>query len=46
MPNVFIHGNHIGGADSTIGLDDEGKLVPLGTDETLFYTLTIFLTHF
>eukprot|EP00250_Pteridium_aquilinum_P035160 c8750_g1_i1 orf=253-609(-) len=29
VPNVFIGGNHIGGCDSTVAKQREGKLVPL-----------------
>jgi len=29
VPNVFINGKHIGGCDDTVGLNDEGKLLPL-----------------
>jgi len=29
VPNVFINGNHIGGCDDTLKLDQEGKLVEL-----------------
>lgn len=34
MPNVFINGKHIGGCDDTVGLNDEGKLLPLEKDAT------------
>jgi glutaredoxin 3 len=29
LPNVFIHGNHVGGCDATIKLYEEGKLLPM-----------------
>ena len=29
VPNVFIHGKHIGGADNTMKLHEEGKLMEL-----------------
>ncbi|XP_051140697.1 glutaredoxin [Andrographis paniculata] len=32
VPNVFIGGKHIGGCDTTTGLHNQGKLVPLLTD--------------
>ncbi|KAL9267952.1 Glutaredoxin-C2-like protein [Drosera capensis] len=32
VPNVFIGGNHIGGCDATVGLQQQGKLVPLLTE--------------
>ena len=32
VPNVFINGNHIGGCDDTLKLDQEGKLVELVKD--------------
>ena len=31
VPNVFIGGNHIGGCDATMNLNNQGKLVPLLT---------------
>ncbi|TYI08926.1 hypothetical protein ES332_A09G035000v1 [Gossypium tomentosum] len=36
VPNVFIGGNHIGGCDSTTGLHNQGKLVPLLTEAGAF----------
>ncbi|CAM8959250.1 unnamed protein product [Rhodiola kirilowii] len=32
VPNVFIGGKHIGGCDDTVGLNSQGKLVPLLTE--------------
>ncbi|KAF5740395.1 glutaredoxin [Tripterygium wilfordii] len=32
VPNVFIGGNHIGGCDTTTGLHQQGKLIPLLTE--------------
>ena len=29
VPNVYINGNHVGGASDTIKLDEEGKLISL-----------------
>ena len=29
VPNVFINGNHIGGCDDTLKLDQSGKLLEL-----------------
>ncbi|GMI99139.1 glutaredoxin C2 [Hibiscus trionum] len=36
VPNVFIGGKHIGGCDTTTGLNNEGKLVPLLTEAGAF----------
>ncbi|KAL2528976.1 Glutaredoxin-C2 [Forsythia ovata] len=32
VPNVFIGGKHIGGCDTTTGMHQSGKLVPLLTE--------------
>ncbi|XP_074310818.1 glutaredoxin-C6 [Silene latifolia] len=32
VPNVFIGGKHIGGCDSTVNLNNQGKLVPMLTE--------------
>ncbi|GAB2224806.1 hypothetical protein Droror1_Dr00005583 [Drosera rotundifolia] len=32
VPNVFIGGSHIGGCDATVGLQQQGRLVPLLTE--------------
>lgn len=38
VPNVFIHGKHIGGADDTIKLHEEGKLMNLIVPPSENYT--------
>ena len=38
VPNVFIRGNHIGGADDTTKLHEEGKLMNLITPPSENYT--------
>ena len=34
VPNVYIGGQHIGGCDDTLKLQEEGKLLPLGIRST------------
>ena len=34
VPNVYIGGQHIGGCDDTLKLQEEGKLLPLGMRST------------
>lgn len=34
VPNVYIGGQHIGGCDDTLKLQEDGKLLPLGIRST------------
>lgn len=36
VPNVYIGGQHIGGCDDTLKLQEEGKLLPLGMRSNSF----------
>ena len=41
MPNLFIKGNHIGGASDTIAAHKEGRLQPMLRDEKYDYDLFV-----
>ena len=43
VPNVFIRGKHIGGADDTIKLHDEGKLMDLIVPPSENYTYDLIV---
>ena len=43
VPNVFIRGNHIGGADDTMKLHEEGKLMNLITPPSENYTYDLIV---
>ena len=43
VPNIFIRGKHIGGADDTIKLHDEGKLMDLIVPPSENYTYDLIV---
>ena len=43
VPNIFIQGNHIGGADATMKLHQEGKLMNLIVPPTEEYTYDLIV---
>ena len=41
VPNLFIKGNHVGGASDTMAAHNEGRLLPMLRDEKYDYDLFV-----